>query len=559
MANTLQDLADLIFPNVMTTVDDLERRYPPRDLSEGAMVTRFAPSPTGFLHTGSLFTALVAYFVAQSTGGVYFFRLEDTDQKREVAGTGNQLVDQLSWFGIEQDEGYTGEGRPEKGNYGPYIQSARGSIYDAVIKEMILKGRAYPCFCSREDLDQLRAVQEANRVVPGYYGNYARCRNLSNAERIRRIKAGEPFVIRFRSEGDPSRSFQVKDLVRGVLSLPENNQDIVIRKSDGLPTYHFAHLVDDHFMRTNCVTRGEEWLSSLPIHIELFKTMGWEAPSYAHLPVIMVTDADTGNRRKLSKRKDREAAVSYFIEQGYPREGIIRYLLTIANSNFEEWMRADPRADVLTFPFSFSKMSRDGALFDMPKLIDICQDYLAYVSAEKLAQDSKEWAQTYSPELLSFIEADPARYVSILNIERDQPKPRKDYARFSDIYPKVAFFDPSVYDAIEELPFDEKVSVEDRISILRGFEKYTGLDRDADTWFQTVKDLGASLGFAPNPKEFKQNPEAYRGVAGDVAAVIRVAVTGSRNSPSLYWVLKILGETEVRRRLESAISHLESR
>ena len=557
MAHTLEELAELIFPDVKETVEDLDRRFPPRNLPEGALVTRFAPSPTGFLHTGSLFTALVAYTVAERTKGIYMFRLEDTDQKREVAGTSNQLVDQLEWFGVKQDEGFMGDDKPEVGAYGPYVQSKRQAIYDVVIKHLIKTGRAYPCFCSKKDLDDLRAVQEANRVVPGYYGSYARCRNLSLAEQIRRIKAGEPYVIRFRSMGDPNKTFVFKDLVKGTLTLPENNQDIVIRKSDGLPTYHFAHLVDDHYMGTNCVTRGEEWLSSLPIHVELFSSMGWKAPRYAHLPVIMVTDSETGNRRKLSKRKDPWAAVSYFIEQGYPKGSIIRYLLTIANSNFEEWYRANPRTDLSEFPFTFEKMSRDGALFDLPKLNDISQNYLAYMSAEEVAKDAREWADRYSPELKNFIDQDPERFVRIMNIERDQPKPRKDYIKYSDIYPKVSFFDPEVYDAIPApLPFDEKLEREDRIAILEGFSKDLGLERSSDTWFGLIKDLGAILGFAPNPKEFKASPEKYKGVAGDVASVIRVAVTGSRNSPSLYFVLQILGKDEVERRLNRAIQSL---
>lgn len=557
MAHTLQELADLIFPEVTETVADLEKKYPKRNLPEGAEVTRFAPSPTGFLHTGSLFTALVAYTVAKGTGGVYFFRLEDTDQKREVAGTGNQLVDQLKWFGVEQDEGFMGEDRPEKGSYGPYVQSKRQHIYDIVIKDLILKGRAYPCFCSKDDLDQLRKVQEANKVVPGYYGNYARCRQLTLTEQIKRIKAGEPYVIRFRSEGDSEKTFVVKDLVRGALTLPENNQDIVIRKSDGLPTYHFAHLVDDHFMGTTCVTRGEEWLSSLPIHIELFKSMGWEAPKYAHLPVIMVNDAETGNRRKLSKRKDKEAAVSFFIEQGYPKDGIIKYLLTIANSNFEEWLRANPRADVKEFKFSFNKMSRDGALFDLPKLTDISQDVLAYMDAKTIAAQAKAWADEYCPELKAFVEKDPARFEAIMNIERDQPKPRKDYSKYSDIYPKIAFFDPEVYDRIPQpLPFDEKLKKEDVKAVLEAFKAEPGLDCAPDAWFPTIKAMGVRLGFAGSPKEYKAAPENFKGLPGDVAGIIRLALTGSKNSPNLYCVLKILGRDEINRRVDKVLASL---
>lgn len=557
MAHTLDDLADLIFPDVTETIADLDRKYPPRSLPEGAQVTRFAPSPTGFLHTGSLFTALIAYTVAKRSKGVYFFRLEDTDQKREVAGTGDQLVDQLAWFGVKQDEGYMGSSRPEVGAYAPYVQSKRQHIYDIVIKEFIRKGRAYPCFCTKEDLDELRKVQEANKVVPGYYGNYAKCRTLTIAEAMKRIKEGKPYVIRFKSMGDPNKTFQVKDLVRGLLVLPQNNQDIVIRKSDGLPTYHFAHLVDDHYMGTTCVTRGEEWLSSLPIHVELFQAAGWKAPSYAHLPVIMVNDAETGNRRKLSKRKDKEAAVSFFIQEGYPKEGILKYLMTISNSNFEEWLRQNPRAPLLDFPFTFAKMSREGALFDLPKLTDISQNVLAYDSAKEIASEAYEWAKTYSPELKAFVDKDPARFEAIMNIERNQAKPRKDYAKYSDIFPKIKFFDPVEYDKIPApLPFDEKLQKADIKAILEGFKANPGLDVPEADWFNTVKDLGASLGFAKAFKDYKKNPTQYKGFAGDVASVIRVALTGSRNSPSLYCVLTILGKAEIDRRIDKVLASL---
>lgn len=556
---TAEELAERIFPEVSESVEELEKRYPPRDLPEGAYVTRFAPSPTGFLHTGSLFTALLAYFVARMTRGVYFFRLEDTDQKREIKGSGNELVDQLSWFGLKQDEGYMGDGRPEKGAYGPYVQSKRGPIYDVVIKDLLRRGRAYPCFCTKEDLDALRLVQEANKVVPGYYGQYATCRSRSIDEAMKLIEEGKPYVIRFRSQGDHNRFFKCHDLVRGTLSLPENDQDIVIRKGNALPTYHFAHLCDDHFMRTNCVTRGEEWLSSLPIHLELFRSMGWDAPSYAHLPVILVIDGETGNKRKLSKRKDKEASVSFFIEEGYPKEGILKYLLTISNSNFEEWIDAHPRDDVFTFPFSFSKMSREGALFDLPKLCDISQNVLAYMSARQIASEAEEWAKGYSPALLSFIERNRDRFEAIMNIERDQPKPRKDYVKYSDILAKVDFFDRQIYEekvASSPLPFDPKF---DKALVKEVLEKYVetlDLSKDSTSWFDGVKALAKSYGFAESGKEFKGNPTAFKGVAGDVASFIRVALTASRTSPSLFDVQKILGRDEVVRRIREAIQAL---
>lgn len=558
--HTNDELAELIFPDIHETVEDLEKRYPQRNLPEGAYVTRFAPSPTGFLHTGSLFTALIAYYVAHMTKGVYFFRLEDTDQKREIKGSGNELVDQLSWFGLEQDEGYMGEGRDEKGQYGPYVQSQRGHIYDVVIKELIRRGRAYPCFCTKEDLDELRLVQEANKVVPGYYGEYATCRNRTIDESYKLIEEGHPFVLRFKSMGDHNKFFKCQDLVRGTLSLPENDQDIIIRKGNNLPTYHFAHLCDDHFMHTNCVTRGEEWLSSLPIHLELFKTMGWEAPKYAHLPVILVQDHETGNKRKLSKRKDKEAAVSFFIQEGYPKEGILEYLLTISNSNFEEWMRSNPRTDVFEFPFTFAKMSREGALFDLPKLCDISQNVLAYMDAQTIAREAKEWARTYSPELSSFIEKNEDKFVSMMNIERDQPKPRKDYVKYSDILPKIAFFDTNTYESMFEaspLPFDARFDKSLVKDVLVAYKDSLDLSGDSQTWFGKVKELATSFGFAASGKDYKANPDAYKGVVGDVASFIRISLTTSTQSPSLFDVQKILGKDEVKRRIDKAIASLD--
>lgn len=551
--STYEDLAELIFPDVKETVEDLEKRYPPRNLPEGAMVTRFAPSPTGFLHTGSLFTALVAYTVAKQSKGVYFFRLEDTDQKREIAGSGSELVDQLAYFGVIQDEGYFGN--EEKGSYGPYVQSKRADIYKIVIKELMKRGRAYPCFCTPEDLNLLRQTQEANKITPGYYGPYAKCRNYSIDEAIEMIKAGKPYVIRFKSMGNHTNYIKVHDLIRGNLNLSENDQDIVILKSDGLPTYHFAHLVDDHFMRTNCVTRGEEWLSSLPIHLELFASMGWEAPQYAHLPVIM--KLDNGNRRKLSKRKDNEAAVSFFLQEGYPKEGIIKYLLTIANSNFEEWLLANPTADVSTFSFTFQKMSLDGALFDLPKLLNISKDVIAYYDAAKVVSEATEYAKKYSPELLSFIQKDENRFYKIMNIERNQDHPRKDYEKYSDIYGKVKFFDADIYNEMlnsTELPFNAFIDKNVIKETLSDFADTLDLTADESTWFANLKALGVKHGFAESFKIYKKEKENNLGHVGDVAEMVRIAMTTSKNSPNLYQVLSILGIEEVRRRINLTIS-----
>ena len=554
---TNRQLAELIFPDVKETVADLDARYAPRTLKEGAEVTRFAPSPTGFLHTGSLFTAMIAHKFAQQTGGVYFFRLEDTDQKREIAGTGLDLVNQLKRFDIVSDEGYFGD--HEEGNYAPYVQSKRADIYKVIIKELIKKGRAYPCFCTKEDLEELRQVQEANKVIPGYYGQYARCRHLTIDEAMEMIKSGKPYVIRFKSKGNHLNHIKAHDEIRGDMDLTENDQDIVILKSDGLPTYHFAHLVDDHYMGTTLVTRGEEWISSLPIHLELFEAMGWKAPKYAHLPVIMVTDKDTGNKRKLSKRKDPEAAVSFFLQEGYPKMGIIKYLMTIANSDFEAWMMANPKGDIKDFKLTFEKFSLDGALFDMPKLANISKEVLSLMTKEEFTDEAYSWAKDYSEELKGYIETDRAKFESIINIEREQEKPRKDYEKFSDVASKIAFFYNDKYEAMLKsgpLPFKEFISKDVIKAFLKDFADNYDLKEDESTWFNSMKVLGTKHGFADDRKVYKKNPTEYNGWYADAISLIRIAVCASSQSPKLYDVLKILGKDEVVRRISLVIDTL---
>ena len=519
-------------------------------------VTRFAPSPTGFLHTGSLFTSLVAYTVSKQSGGVFFFRLEDTDQKREIEGSGKELIEQLNYFGITPDEGYFGD--HEKGSYGPYVQSKRADIYKVVIKELIKMGRAYPCFCSSEDLNLLRTTQEANKVIPGYYGLYAKCRNYSVDELATMIKEGKPYVIRFKSMGDHTKYVRVHDLIRGDLNLSQNDQDIVIMKSDGLPTYHFAHLVDDHYMGTTTITRGEEWLSSLPIHLELFESIGWKAPEYAHLPVIMKVD-ENGNRRKLSKRKDAEAAVSYFIEKGYPIEGIIKYLLTIANSNFEEWLRANPKANVADFKFTFEKMSLDGALFDLPKLRNISKEVLAYKDVETICKEAYEYASKYDSDLLAFINKQEDLFKKIMNIERNQEHPRKDYDVYSDIFNKIKFFDSDIYNQMldsTELPFNPFIEKDLIKNVLKEFVDNLDLNQDEQSWFNSMKELGSKYGFANSVKEYKKNAEQFKGHVGDVAEMVRICITTSKNSPNLYQTLSILTLDEVKRRVNLVLSKI---
>ena len=551
---TNKQLADLIFPNITETIEDLERRYPPRNLPEGAEVTRFAPSPTGFLHTGSLFTSMICRKVASQTNGVFYIRLEDTDTKREIAGSGEQLLEQLNIFGVNPDEGYLGNS--EKGDYGPYIQSKRADIYCVVIKHLLEEGKAYPCFCTTQDLEELRVEQESKKLNPGYYGEFAKCRNLTNEERYERIKNGDKFVIRFRSSGDYHNKIKVSDLVRGQFEIAQNDQDIVIYKSDGLPTYHFAHAVDDHFMRTTTVIRGEEWVASLPIHVELFAALGWKAPRYAHLPVIMKIDEETGNKRKLSKRKDQEAAVSYFIEDGYLPKALIMYLMTIANSNFEEWILSNHFDGMDDFVFSFKKMSLDGALFDMGKLNFFARELLAKLNKNEITNLALEYAEKYNQNLYQVIKSNQKYFTEIMNIDREKVNPRKDYEKFGNLLEIIGYFYKDGYDlAVSKgLEFNEKFSKEDIIEALTAIEKELQIGEDEQSWFNNLKEIGTKLNYAANNKEYKANPENFKGNIGDLAEILRITLTGRRNAPSLYAVMALLGLEESHRRMERVIS-----
>ncbi len=552
---TNEELAELLFPDVTESIEDLEKRYPPRNLPEGAQVTRFAPSPTGFLHTGSLFTSFISYTVAKQSGGVYFFRLEDTDTKRTIEGSGALLIKELHAFGIDADEGYFPDG--DKGEYGPYQQSKRKQIYRTVIKELVRRGRAYPDFCTPEDLDKIRKAQEANKVLPGYYGAYARDRNLSADERIEKIKAGTPWVIRFYSMGDHDRKTKFVDAIRGEIELQDNDTDVVILKSDGLPTYHFAHVCDDHFMRTTLITRGEEWIPSTPIHLDMFRALGWKAPKYAHIPSIM--KLDHGNKRKLSKRKDPEAAVSYFLDLGYSPAALKTYLMSIANSNFEEWAIANKTFDVSQFKFALKKMSLDGALFDQDKLNYFAKEILAKMPLEEEFTAVKAYADAHEPELAKRIESDPAYFKRILNIEKDRPNPRKDYAKFSDIYPLIKFFYEDEYLKLVEkgLPFQEKFDKATIAALLRLEEKGMLFGVDEPTWFAQFKEAGGSLGFATSNKDYKANPEAFKGSLSDMSEILRVALVGSTQSPNLHEIVEILGEEAVKRRLALVAAKLD--
>ena len=548
---TYVDLANYIFPEINETIADLEKKYPARKLPDGAEVTRFAPSPTGFLHLGSLFTSLVAHKVVKDTGGVFYLRLEDTDTKREVEGSGDELVRQLAYFGIDPKEGYLGH---DVGEYGPYKQSERAYIYKVCIKELMKKGRAYPCFCSAEQLEETRQIQEAMKEIPGYYGDYAICRTLTPDEAISRIEAGEPYVIRFKSMGNHNNKITFHDEVRGDISIAENDMDIVILKSDGLPTYHFAHAVDDHFMHTTTVIRGEEWISSAPIHLELFDTLGFARPKYAHLPVIM--KLDNGNKRKLSKRKDPEASVSHFIEEGFPKEALLVYLMSIANSNFEEWTAQNHSYNLDEFKFSFDKMSLDGVLFDQDKLNFFSKEIIALMSAEEVYNRVHDWATgTFKERLEAYKETS----IAALNIERGGEKARKDYACYKDVYPIISLFykedNEKEYSEVG-LSFNPNIPTSVIKEVLEDFKESNDYSLGNDVWFSTVKELGVRHKFAESGKIFKQNPESYVGHVGDVAEIIRLAVTNRKNSPNLHDVLVILGKEEVDRRIERALKSL---
>lgn len=548
------DLANLIFPEINETIDDLEKKYPKRELPEGAYVTRFAPSPTGFLHTGSLFTSLVAYKIAKDSNGIFYTRLEDTDTKREVEGSANKLIEQLNTFNIIPNEGFLGD--KEIGNYGPYKQSDRSNIYKVVIKDMLINGLAYPCFASEKDLEELREEQTKNKEITGYYGKYAIYRNLPIEEAYNKIKNGDKFVIRFKSQGNHLNKIKVKDMIRGELELSQNDQDIVIYKSDGLPTYHFAHVVDDHFMHTNLVTRGEERLPSLPIHIELFSALKFEAPKYAHLPVIM--KMDEGKRRKLSKRKDSEASVDYFLESGYEPYSLLVYLMTIANSNYEDFLVSQKDYDLDHFKFSLKKMSLDGALFDNEKLNFYAKVILSKMKKEEIAAKSYEWAKKYNHDLEVFIEKDYHRYEEILNIEREKPNPRKDYAKYSDIYGVIKFFDNEEYQKLydKRFEFNPSISKEKIKDFLIDYKKHINLDSDENSWYQETKISAGNIGYCTDMKAYKLNPEQYFGNINDACEILRVTLTGRKITPNLFSIMKILKKEEVERRIDLVIKTL---
>ena len=545
-----QKIADLLFPEVSAVPADLEEKYPPRALPEGARVTRFSPSPTGYLHIGGLFGALADYMTAKATGGVFYLRIEDTDKKREIEDGVSGILEGLRAFGITPDEGVTGFDS-ETGAYGPYTQSKRVEIYHIVAKDLVRRGLAYPCFCTADELTALREQQEKDgALIRGYFGKYAKCRDLSDEEIEANLRAGKPYVLRFRSDGDENRRVRFDDIVRGKIEFPENIIDEVLLKSDGVPTYHFAHVCDDHFMRTTHVLRGEEWLSSVPKHIALFKACGFRAPKYAHTPLVLKIDEEDGTKRKISKRKDPEAAVSYFVDSGYPKEALIEYLMTLLNSNFEDWRRANPNADIYSFPFNLKKMSVSGALFDLAKLNDISKTVISRMDAQTVFDRTLEWAKTYDAEYAALLENDPQKALGMMALDRGGKKPRKDIAMWSQVRSYFSYMYPALYEKDYTLP--ENISAADAAAILHDYSEVWSPADEKDVWFEKIKALCAPHGFTPNVKEYKQNPDAFKGHVGDVSTVIRIAVTGRTNTPDLCTILQLLGEETVHARLADA-------
>ena len=542
---TTEDLANVIFPHINKTVEDIEKMYPKRNLKDGAEVTRFAPSPTGYMHIGNFMMALIDYIIAKNTDGVFYLRNEDTDKAREVENAVNLIMDTLDYYGINPDEYEFG--LKVVGEYGPYIQSKRKEIYHVYIKHLISIGRAYPCFCTPEELNQMREKQEMTKIRTGYYGRFSKCRKLSIEDAINRIKNGEPYVIRFKSNGDFENKIWVDDLVKGRLHLNENDIDDVIMKSENLlPTYHFAHVIDDHLMHTTVVVRGEEWLPSVTKHIQMFEAFGFDIPKYVHTPLILKKEGE--NTRKISKRKDPEALMKFYVEQGYPRLAVIESVMTIINSNYEQWHQTNPDKTFLDFTFDPKKMSSSGALYDLMKLEDISKDMVSKMTKDELYDESYAWSLQYDKKLASLIENNPDYYKSVLNIEREQLKPRKDIAKYSDIFDLIWYmYDDLFKDVTYE--WMKINSLDDINNILNIYMKNYYSDNDSkDEWFDKIKSLATELGYAANMKEYKKNPDNYKGNVADIATVLRVALTSKKNTPDLYEIMQLFGRDRIMAR-----------
>ncbi len=545
-----QQLASILFPNVTDTPEALEEKYPVRTLPEGAVVTRMAPSPTGFVHLGNLVQGLTAERMAHQSGGVLFLRVEDTDAKREVPGAVEVLINTLKHYGIQFDEGATIDG--DAGAYGPYRQRQRAAIYHVYAKKLVAEGMAYPCFCTEQELADMRAQQEANKETTGYYGKYAMWRDRSMEDIQAQLKAGNPWVLRFRSTGSIENQYKFDDLVKGKLTITENDVDHVLLKSDGIPTYHFAHAVDDHLMRTTHVVRGDEWLPTLPFHIQLFKALDFKLPKYVHIGPLMKMDG--ASKRKLSKRKDPELALTFYKAEGFPVEAVYEYVMTILNSNFEDWRRANPTAPADDFKFSPKKLNPAGSLFDYAKLTDVSKNEIAKMDAQKVYTLLADWAKEFDPDFAEKLTSDPEYAVAILNIGRGGKKPRKDIATWKEAKPYMGFF----YDAYLEKPvFDERFSKEIITAALEKFLQRFNIQDDSGVWFEKVKEITTELGFTTDMKAYKQDPEAFPGTVADISTMIRQAVTGKTNSPDLYTVIQILGYDRTVARIQAVIADLK--
>ena len=544
-----QALADLLFPDVTATPEELEARFPQRNLPEGAVVTRMAPSPTGFVHLGNLVQGMISERMAHRSGGVLFLRVEDTDAKREVPGAVEVLISSLKHYNIHFDEGATIDG--DNGNYGPYRQRQRAEIYHVYAKKLVSEGKAYPCFCTEEELTAMREKQEANKETTGYYGPYALWRDRPMEDIQAELAAGHPWVLRFRSTGSIENQFKFDDLVKGKLTITENNVDHVLLKSDGIPTYHFAHAVDDHLMRTTHVVRGDEWLSTLPFHIQLFQALGFKLPKYVHIGPLMKMDGNS--KRKLSKRKDPELALTYYKAEGFSTQAMREYLMTVLNSNFEDWRRANPQADIDTFPFSPKKLNPAGSLFDYAKLIDVSKNVISRMDADTVYTQLAEWAQEFQPDFGRKLTKNPDYAKAILAIGRGGKKPRKDLATWKDAKDYMGFF----YDEYLQTPdFGDQFSKATVAEVLNRFLKEFDMADDATVWFDKVKAITEAIGFTTDMKAYKQDPQAFPGTVADVSTFLRLAVTGKTNSPDLYTVMQLLGYERTVERIRKALATL---
>ena len=542
-----EKMAELLFPNIDKDPQYYENLYPKRNLPEGAKVTRLGPSPTGFIHLGNLFGAITDERLAHLSDGVFYLRIEDTDNKREVEGAVEVVINTLKYFGVEFDEGALKDG--EKGDYGPYRQRQRAEIYQAFAKSLVLRSMAYPCFCTEDELAKMREEQTQKKANFGYYGEWAVHRDITFEEAEKNIKEGKSFVLRFRAPEPSGKTFTIEDAIRGKLTMPQNEQDVVLLKSDGIPTYHFAHVVDDHLMRTTHVVRGEEWLATLPIHVQLFEAMGWEPPVYCHTAQLM--KIDNGVKRKLSKRKDPELSLDYYKSEGYLPGAVWEYMMTVLNSNYEQWRMDNPTANVREFEFTTKKMGISGSLFDIDKLNDVSKNYLATLDAQTVYEYVCDWAKECDEEYYKLLVRDKEFSLGMISIGRGGEKPRKDISCWKQSKDFYSFFFDELFKMEDDYP--ENVSIEDRKTILEKYLETYDHNDDQSTWFGKIREIGESLGYAPQPKLYKKNPELYKGHVGDVSSVIRVAICGRSNSPDVWCIQQVLGKERTIERIKKGM------